>query len=126
METEGTLLNDPMGSGREWPGSPNGVVGRSILTLIFFGFLLFEIEASYPIGTGDHTILTADTFSEILHDDSVFTAVRCYCRTNGHTGGIIAVHTGHRNEFRFDARIFTACCCDHFVPVDLPSRLLLF
>src|SRR4030042_3419184 len=105
METEGALFNHPVGPGREWPGSPNGVVRRSILTMIFLCFLLFEIEASYPIGTGGHTILTADTFSEVLHNDSVFTAVGRHSRAYGHTWGIIAVHTGHREEFRFDERI---------------------
>jgi len=126
VETEGALFNHPMGPGREWPGAPNAVVRRSILTMIFFGLLLIEIEASYPIGTGGHTILTADTLSEVLHNDSVFPAVGCDSWANGHAWGIFAVHTGHRDEFGFDARICAVGCCNHLVPEYLPSRVLLF
>jgi hypothetical protein len=96
------------------------------VTVIFFFFLLFAIETSYPIRASNDAIFTPDAFSKILHDDSVFTAIGCLGGTDRHTWSVVTMHTGHRDELCIHLRIFAMGHSDDLIPINLSSPFLFF
>jgi hypothetical protein len=125
MKAEGAFLNDTMGPGREWPLSPDASVWRQIRAEIFFLFLFLAVKASRAIWTGDDAIFTSDTPSEILDDNTVFTAISCLGRTDGDAWSMIAVHTRHRDDFGIHPRIFPRGHSNDLIPVNISSQSLL-
>jgi hypothetical protein len=93
--------------------------------VIFFFLLLFAVETSRPVRAGDNAIFTSDAPSEILHDDTVFTAIRCFGWADGHARGMITMHAGHGNELGVRLGIFTVGHGNDLIPEDIPSQPLL-
>lgn len=73
--------------------------------MIVLFFLLFAIETSCSVRTGDDTIFAADASSKILDDDPIFATIGCLCWADGHTGSLIIMHAGHWDEFGMDLRV---------------------
>jgi hypothetical protein len=99
-------------------------VGSDLHPVIFFFYLVFEIEIPYPIRTCHDAIPAAYASPEVLDYDSIRPVVSCFCRANGDAGGVSTMHAGHRDQGVSGCRIFSFTHRDYPVPVDFPSPFL--
>jgi len=126
VKTEGALLNHSVSSSGKWPEAPNTAVRRRVVAVVFLLLLLLEVIASDSIRTGNHTIFTPDTSSEVLHDDTIVTSIRRLCRAYSDTGGIVTMHARHGDELCIDSRILAGGHRNHLGPENLSPPFLFF